>query len=226
LNQDDAGKYEPLVDGFLPGVRYEAPNTRGSGAPAIGRPADVLQLQDGSVLISDDSGNLRLTYSRENEVMSKVLEQIAKQSNGRIKTSINPGEGAFYGPKFEYVLRDAIGRDWQCGTTQVDFNLPERFGAFYIDSDSEKKTPVMIHRAAVVAGGKGSAGGVAPILPPSRRARPPRQPLSPSLERIVIRRNRFAVSSDRVNPLYLKEIDQIHTVDGSPQAIPSNRDLI
>ena len=69
------------------------------------------------------------------------------QSGGRIKTSINPGEGAFYGPKFEYVLKDAIGREWQCGTTQVDFNLPERFGAFYIGSDSEKKQPVMVHRA-------------------------------------------------------------------------------
>jgi len=65
----------------------------------------------------------------------------------RIKTAINPGEGAFYGPKFEYVLRDAIGRDWQCGTTQVDFNLPERFGAFYIDADGSKKVPVMVHRA-------------------------------------------------------------------------------
>ena len=76
-----------------------------------------------------------------------MLEQIAAQSGGKIKTGINPGEGAFYGPKFEYVLRDAIGRDWQCGTTQVDFNLPERFGAFYVDADGEKKTPVMIHRA-------------------------------------------------------------------------------
>jgi len=64
-------------------------------------------------------------------VMTKVLEQIAAQGHNRIKTSINPGEGAFYGPKFEYVLRDAIGREWQCGTTQVDFNLPGRFGAFY-----------------------------------------------------------------------------------------------
>jgi threonyl-tRNA synthetase len=72
---------------------------------------------------------------------------IESQSGGRIKTEISPGEGAFYGPKFEYVLRDAIGRDWQCGTTQVDFNLPERFGAFYIGSDSEKKQPVMVHRA-------------------------------------------------------------------------------
>src|SRR5262249_12944470 len=69
------------------------------------------------------------------------------ESGGKIKTGINPGEGAFYGPKFEYVLRDAIGRDWQCGTTQVDLNLPGRFGAFYIDADGAKKTPVMIHRA-------------------------------------------------------------------------------
>ena len=86
-------------------------------------------------------------WDRAEEVMGKVLKTIEEQSDGKIKTSINPGEGAFYGPKFEYVLRDAIGRDWQCGTTQVDFNLPERFGAFYIDSTSEKKQPVMIHRA-------------------------------------------------------------------------------
>jgi threonyl-tRNA synthetase len=79
--------------------------------------------------------------------MSEVLDQIARRSGGTIKTGINPGEGAFYGPKFEYVLRDAIGRDWQCGTTQVDFNLPGRFGAFYIDADGDKKVPVMIHRA-------------------------------------------------------------------------------
>ncbi|HEX6993055.1 MAG TPA: threonine--tRNA ligase, partial [Gammaproteobacteria bacterium] len=59
----------------------------------------------------------------------------------------NKGEGAFYGPKIEFVLRDAIGRDWQCGTTQVDFNLPERFEAFYIAPDGSKQIPVMIHRA-------------------------------------------------------------------------------
>jgi threonyl-tRNA synthetase len=80
-------------------------------------------------------------------VMTKVLEQIKEKSGNRVETAVNPGEGAFYGPKFEYVLRDAIGRDWQCGTTQVDFNLPERFGAFYIDADGSKKTPVMVHRA-------------------------------------------------------------------------------
>src|SRR5437763_4521722 len=61
--------------------------------------------------------------------------------------SLNKGEGAFYGPKLEYVLRDAIGRDWQCGTVQVDRNLPGRLGAFYIDAHSAKVTPVMLHRA-------------------------------------------------------------------------------
>ncbi|MEL6746618.1 MAG: threonine--tRNA ligase [Pseudomonadota bacterium] len=61
--------------------------------------------------------------------------------------TLNPGEGAFYGPKLEYVLRDAIGRDWQCGTLQVDFNLPDRLGAFYIAEDGEKHVPVMLHVA-------------------------------------------------------------------------------
>jgi threonyl-tRNA synthetase len=86
-------------------------------------------------------------WDQAETVMTQVLAEIAERSGGKIKTALNPGEGAFYGPKFEYVLRDAIGRDWQCGTTQVDFNLPERFGAFYIDSDGEKKVPVMVHRA-------------------------------------------------------------------------------
>jgi threonyl-tRNA synthetase len=86
-------------------------------------------------------------WDRAESVMTDVLKTIEAQSEGRIKTGILPGEGAFYGPKFEYTLKDAIGREWQCGTTQVDFNLPERFGAFYIDSNSEKTQPVMIHRA-------------------------------------------------------------------------------
>ena len=77
----------------------------------------------------------------------KALGDVLAQVGNRVKTAINPGEGAFYGPKFEYVLRDAIGRDWQCGTLQVDFNLPGRFGAFYIGADSQKTTPVMLHRA-------------------------------------------------------------------------------
>ena len=61
--------------------------------------------------------------------------------------SYNPGEGAFYGPKLEFVLRDAIGREWQCGTLQVDMNLPERLDVNYIDEEGEKKRPVMLHRA-------------------------------------------------------------------------------
>jgi threonyl-tRNA synthetase len=61
--------------------------------------------------------------------------------------TFSPGEGAFYGPKLEYALRDAIGREWQCGTLQVDFNLPGRLGAFYIDEHSDKVVPVMLHRA-------------------------------------------------------------------------------
>ena len=64
-----------------------------------------------------------------------------------LQYELSPGEGAFYGPKLEYVLRDAIGRDWQCGTIQVDLNMPMRLGAFYIGPDGEKATPVMIHRA-------------------------------------------------------------------------------
>ena len=64
-----------------------------------------------------------------------------------IEYTLNRGEGAFYGPKLEFVLRDAIGRDWQCGTLQVDLNMPERLGAYYIDEHSAKRTPVMLHRA-------------------------------------------------------------------------------
>ena len=70
----------------------------------------------------------------------------ALEASGR-PWSLNKGEGAFYGPKLEYVLRDAIGRDWQCGTVQVDLNMPGRLGAFYIDEHSNKVTPVMLHRA-------------------------------------------------------------------------------
>jgi threonyl-tRNA synthetase len=64
-----------------------------------------------------------------------------------LETTHNPGEGAFYGPKLEFVLRDAIGRDWQCGTLQVDFNLPGRLGASFVAEDSQRRVPVMLHRA-------------------------------------------------------------------------------
>jgi threonyl-tRNA synthetase len=82
------------------------------------------------------------------EVWDRAEEALegALRASGRPYT-INAGEGAFYGPKLEYVLRDAIGRDWQCGTLQVDFNMPGRLGAFYIAPSGEKVQPVMLHRA-------------------------------------------------------------------------------
>jgi threonyl-tRNA synthetase len=83
-------------------------------------------------------------WDRAETALGRVLETLKDRG---LKTGINPGEGAFYGPKLEYTLRDAIGREWQCGTVQVDFNLPGRFGAFYIAANSEKTTPIMIHRA-------------------------------------------------------------------------------
>lgn len=81
------------------------------------------------------------SWDRSEQSLQQALDTL-----GRPYT-INEGEGAFYGPKLEYVLRDAIGRDWQCGTLQVDFNLPERFGAFYINERGEKIAPAMLHRA-------------------------------------------------------------------------------
>ncbi len=75
----------------------------------------------------------------------KALLAAIKKTNLDYET--NKGEGAFYGPKIEFVLRDAIGRDWQCGTLQVDLNLPSRLGATFVDKDGTKKTPVMLHRA-------------------------------------------------------------------------------
>ena len=81
------------------------------------------------------------TWDRAEEALKNACEAAG------LETTLNPGEGAFYGPKLEFVLRDAIGRDWQCGTLQVDFVLPERLDANYIASDGSKKRPVMLHRA-------------------------------------------------------------------------------
>tara|TARA_B100001250_G_scaffold410087_1_gene435815 strand:+ start:917 stop:2782 length:1866 start_codon:yes stop_codon:yes gene_type:complete len=69
--------------------------------------------------------------------------------NNKLKCELQPGEGAFYGPKIEFSLKDSIGRVWQCGTIQVDFSMPDLLGASYIDEDSSKKVPVMLHRAVV-----------------------------------------------------------------------------
>jgi len=79
------------------------------------------------------------------DMYENALREAARVAG--IETTLNPGEGAFYGPKLEFVLRDAIGRDWQCGTLQVDPNLPARLGASYIGDDSAKHVPVMLHRA-------------------------------------------------------------------------------
>ena len=76
----------------------------------------------------------------------KALQAGAVAAAG-LEYTLNPGEGAFYGPKLEFVLRDAIGRDWQCGTLQVDLNMPGRLGADYIGEDGQKHMPVMLHRA-------------------------------------------------------------------------------
>ena len=81
------------------------------------------------------------TWDKAEEALLKAIKAAG------INFTLNPGEGAFYGPKLEFVLTDAIGRDWQCGTLQVDFVLPERLDAYYIDVDGQKKHPVMLHRA-------------------------------------------------------------------------------
>jgi len=119
--------------------------------------AECLAVNDSILSIYTDFGfdNVRIKFSdrpekrvgsdaewdRAETALKGVLER-----TGRPWT-LNSGEGAFYGPKLEYVLTDAIGRDWQCGTLQVDFNMPGRLGAFYIGADGEKHVPVMLHRA-------------------------------------------------------------------------------
>ena len=75
----------------------------------------------------------------------KILKEVCEATGKEFK--INPGDGAFYGPKLDFKVRDSMNRVWQCGTVQLDMNLPERFDCFYIDSDGEKKRPVMLHRA-------------------------------------------------------------------------------
>lgn len=125
--------------------------------------AECLKLNDLILSLYGDFGfehlTIKLATRPENRVGSDelwdeaeaalqgVLDEVVANSGGRIKAAVNPGEGVFYGPKLEYVLRDAIGRDWQCGTVQVDFNLPGRFESFYIGADGDKHVPVMIHRA-------------------------------------------------------------------------------
>lgn len=88
--------------------------------------------------------------SGSDEVWDKAEDALLKATRAAgIEPEMNPGEGAFYGPKLEFVLTDAIGRDWQCGTHQVDFVLPERLDASYIGADGDKHRPVMLHRATL-----------------------------------------------------------------------------
>ncbi len=119
--------------------------------------AEALAMNDLILSIYEDFGfdDVRIKFSDRPEkrigddaVWDKAEAALMKtlEASGRPWT-LNKGEGAFYGPKLEYVLRDAIGRDWQCGTVQVDLNMPGRLGAFYIDEHSNKVTPVMLHRA-------------------------------------------------------------------------------
>ncbi|MFI4960628.1 MAG: threonine--tRNA ligase, partial [Hyphomicrobiales bacterium] len=118
---------------------------------------ETLKINDQILSIYGDFGfdDVRIKFSDrpdkrigEDAVWDKAEAALmaALKASGRPWT-LNKGEGAFYGPKLEYVLRDAIGREWQCGTVQVDLNLPGRLGAFYIDEHSNKVTPVMLHRA-------------------------------------------------------------------------------
>jgi threonyl-tRNA synthetase len=119
--------------------------------------AEVLKVNDLILSIYEDFGfaDVHIKFSDrpekrigEDAAWEKAETALmqALEASGRPWT-LNKGEGAFYGPKLEYVLRDAIGRDWQCGTVQVDLNMPGRLGAFYIDEHSNKVTPVMLHRA-------------------------------------------------------------------------------
>jgi threonyl-tRNA synthetase len=118
---------------------------------------EVLKINNQILSIYQDFGfdDVRIKFSDrpdkrigEDAIWDKAEAALmaALKASGRPWTH-NKGEGAFYGPKLEYVLRDAIGREWQCGTVQVDLNMPGRLGAFYIDEHSDKVTPVMLHRA-------------------------------------------------------------------------------
>jgi threonyl-tRNA synthetase len=119
--------------------------------------AEVLAVNDMILSIYEDFGFSDVTIKFSDRPDKRIGDDAvwdkaeaalmaALKASGR-QWTLNKGEGAFYGPKLEYVLRDAIGRDWQCGTVQVDLNLPGRLGAFYIDDHSNKVTPVMLHRA-------------------------------------------------------------------------------
>ena len=120
---------------------------------------EVAQMVDQCFEVYKDFGfndfEVKIALRPENRIGTDAVwdksEQTLKNAleSKNVDYSLLPGEGAFYGPKIEFHLKDAIGRSWQCGTIQVDFSMPERLGATYIDKNGDKQTPVMIHRAIV-----------------------------------------------------------------------------
>lgn len=104
-----------------------------------------LGFEDVRVKLSTRPEEHRIGSDEQWDIAEKALADA--MDSAHLAYTINPGEGAFYGPKLEFVLRDCIGRDWQCGTLQVDFNMPGRLGAAYIAEDGSRKSPVMLHRA-------------------------------------------------------------------------------
>lgn len=121
--------------------------TLGECTQVIGTVLDIYQQ------LGFEEINIKLSTRPENRMGSDATWDILESAlidslkNLDLSYDLNPGEGAFYGPKLEFVLRDAIGRDWQCGTLQVDMNLPSQFNLEYVDHDGNKKPPVMLHRA-------------------------------------------------------------------------------
>ena len=84
----------------------------------------------------------------DDAIWDKAEQALEQALNAKgVEWGLQPGEGAFYGPKIDFSLKDSIGRVWQCGTIQADFSMPGRLGAQYVDDNSEKKVPVMLHRA-------------------------------------------------------------------------------
>jgi threonyl-tRNA synthetase len=117
--------------------------------------SEIMEIIDLADYIYDIFGfkyNVELSTKPENsmgtdeqwEIATNGLREALEEKG--IEYIVNEGDGAFYGPKIDYHLEDAIGRTWQCGTIQLDFQMPERFDLSYIDKDNEKKRPVMIHR--------------------------------------------------------------------------------
>ena len=138
----------PSVYSLLPTPLRQRPARTGlQGVQAVGR----LDQDTTGMLVLTDDGQLIHRMSSPRHHVPKVYEVTTADALDakRVPWETLPGEGAFYGPKIEFSLKDSIGRVWQCGTIQVDFSMPGRLGAEYVDEDNTRKTPVMLHRAIV-----------------------------------------------------------------------------